>query len=227
MNLCTYLLKYKIMERSVRNWRKVTKAVYGSVLLATISGMVAVVLSGISYWHHGGDLSVLGSLGTNLFTITLWIAHLMFIAGTFLYFMNIGSMRALVSGKDTIALGHIRVGLALVLLASVIVLFHIPQWRGSVWIAVILNIAAYVVIIVGFATLKKSEIMSVKARLGFKNIFIAMILCTLGAILFMLFSWIPYAGVVFSVIACTLIVVGCVMIISGWNSVRNALPPVK
>lgn len=215
------------MERSIQNWLKTMKKIYTSILITAIAGMIAGILSVVSYQSHSFNLMTEGSIGTNLFTITLWLSMLVFIAGTFLYFINLGAMRSLVHGKDATALGQIRVGLAIVLLAAIIILFNIPQLRWSIWIYSILNIAAYVVIMVGFNTLRKSSAMSAGAKEGFKSIFIAMIGFIIGAVIAFLFSWIPYAGIGFSVIAGVINITAFVFMIKGWHRVSNALPPVK
>lgn len=215
------------MEHNVQNWFKTTKSIYSSVLLASISGIVAGILSIISHQSQSYSLTTEGSLGTNLFIILLWLSHLVFIAGTFMYLLNIGKMQSLVLGRDSVAFRQIRTGLIVVIIAAVVVMFHIPQWHSSVWISAIVDIVGYVIIMVGFNTLRKSEAMSVKAKNGFRLAFIAMICFALGATLLLLFSWIPYAGVVFSVVAIMLSLAGFILITTGWNIIKNAMPPVR
>ena len=205
---------FDTMEQNVQNWSHTTNNIYNAVLLFSIGTIVAGLLAGLTV-----AFAMLGS-GAVLFRILTWIAQIAVAVWYVLYMIGLGNLRCSVNEKESAALGQVRTAAILTIVTAILGLFSIPGWING-----IINFIAFVMMLVGFNTLKKSETMPLKARTGFNQLFIAMLLNIIATGLVVIFSWIPLVGSVMSVIAGILGIIGFIMVITGWAAVKHAPAP--
>lgn len=215
-NLIIYHLTGFYMEQNVQTWSNATHRIFTSVLVFSIGSIVAGLMAGFSFlWTFaaGGRF--------NAFTLLTWICALAVIAGYIIYISGLGNLRSLVEEKEGTALGQIRTGAIITIAAALFMALGVPGWING-----ILNFAAYIIMLVGFNTLKKSPGMPERARNGFSQLFISMLLAVISVGLSVIFGWIPVVGIGMSIIAGLLNLAAFVMIITGWASVKNSPAPI-
>ncbi len=195
------------MEQNVQNWSQTTNNIFIAVLIFSIGSIAA------------GILSLLGSF--SFVRVLVWIVEIGVIAGYVLYILRLGDLRTMVEEKERAAIGQIRTAAILTIVTAILGLFSL-----SGWIAGIINFAAFVIMLVGFNTLKKSTTMPEKARSGFNQLFIAMLLNIIAVGLMTILSWIPLVGIVMATIAGILGIIGFIMVITGWAAVKNSPAPI-
>lgn len=200
------------MEQNVQTWSHTTRKIFNSVLLFSLGSIAAGIMAGLS------SMWSLGSGAFNVFTVIIWIWAIAVITGYIMYFAGLGNLRNLVGEKEVSALGQIRTAAILTIAAAVLIALNAPGW-----IAVIINFAAYVIMLVGFNTLKKSPMMPERARNGFSQLFISMLLAIIAAGLSVIFGWV---GIAVSIIAGLLNIVAFIMVITGWAAVKNSPAPI-
>ena len=210
------------MEQHVHGWSNVTRKIFNGVLLFSIASIIVSVMGGISWFGKGVSIAAGGYAGVNIFTILMWLFSLCAIAGYVLYMVGLGEMRTLVSASDSSAVGNIRMAVILMIISMVIDLFGV---RILFWIGSILEIIAAIMMMVSFSKLRKSETMSEKARSGFSQLFVAMLLIIIGVGIGIIFGWIPILGYVAKVLAWVAGAVGFIMTITGWTMVKNSPAP--
>lgn len=203
------------MEQNVQTWSHTTRKIFNSVLLFSLGSIAAGIMAALSFiWP-------LGSGSFNVFTILTWICMIAVIAGYTMYIAGLGNLRSLVGEKEISALGQIRTAVILTIVAAVFIALNAPGW-----IALIINFAAYVIMLVGFNTLKKSPMMPERARNGFSQLFISMLLAIIASGMSVIFGWIPVIEIVVSIIAGLLNIAAFVMVITGWAAVKNSPAPI-
>ena len=188
------------MEQNVQNWSHTTNSIFNAVLIFSIGTIVVGLLGGLTV--------VFSMMGAGVvFRVLTWIAEIAVAVGYGLYMIGLGNLRSAVGEKEGVALGQIRTAAILSIVTAILGIFGIPAWING-----IINFVAFVMMLVGFNTLKKSAAMPEKARNGFNQLFIAMLLNIIAV------------GI--TVIAAILGIIGFVMVITGWAAVKHSPAPI-
>lgn len=198
-------------------WSQQTKKIYNGVLLYSIAGIIYAIFEPIndlqdtantfSSLADGGGKSTFGDSDVVKYSLLACI-----IIGYFLFLKGLKVFATLLEPADQTALGKVRTGVILSLIATGV--DFIPFFG---WAAGILNIIAFILMIIGYAALKNSPTFPDKARKGASRLFISMILLIIGGLL----GFIPIAGgfieMIFDIIA-------FIMVLSGWKTIKNSTP---
>ena len=167
----------------------------------------------------GGLTVVFSMMGAGVvFRVLTWIAEIAVAVGYVLYMIGLGNLRSAVGEKEGVALGQIRTA---AIVTAILGIFGIPAWING-----IINFVAFVMMLVGFNTLKKSAAMPEKARNGFNQLFIAMLLNIIAVGITVILGWIPLVGNIITAIAAILGIIGFVMVITGWAAVKHSPAPI-
>lgn len=191
------------------NSLKTTKSIYNGVLLYSFCGIAKSIVdpivsaSSAASFISGSSSGSGGSLISTLLSLAI-------VAGYVLFFLGLSHFRTVVKNEDAPAVQKLYV--ATILSICAYALGCIP-FLGL--IAKILALVSFIMMLLGFAALKKSATFPAEARNGASNLFIAMILSVVGIIL----GWIPLIGGVLSAI---LAIAGFVLTILGWKKIANA-----
>ena len=200
------------MEQNVQNWSHTTNSIFNAVLIFSIGTIVVGLLGGLTV--------VFSMVGAGVvFRVLTWIAEIAVAVGYVLYMIGLGNLRSAVGEKEGVALGQIRTAAILSIVTAILGIFGIPAW-------IIINFVAFVMMLVGFNTLKKSAAMPEKARNGFNQLFIAMLLNIIAVGITVILGWIPLVGNIITAIAAILGIIGFVMVITGWAAVKHSPAPI-
>ena len=202
------------MEQNVQNWSHTTNSIFNAVLIFSIGTIVVGLLGGLTV--------VFSMMGAGVvFRVLTWIAEIAEAVGYVLYMIGLGNLRSAVGEKEGVALGQIRTAAILSIVTAILGIFGIPAWING-----IINFVAFVMMLVGFNTLKKSAAMPEKARNGFNQLFIAMLLNIIAVGITVILGWIPLVGSIITAIAAILGIIGFVMVITGWAAVKHSPAPI-
>ena len=202
------------MEQNVQNWSHTTNSIFNAVLIFSIGTIVVGLLGGLTV--------VFSMVGAGVvFRVLTWIAEIAVAVGYVLYMIGLGNLRSAVGEKEGVALGQIRTAAILSIVTAILGIFGIPAWING-----IINFVAFVMMLVGFNTLKKSAAMPEKARNGFNQLFIAMLLNIIAIGITVILGWIPLVGNIITAIAAILGIIGFVMVITGWAAVKHSPAPI-
>lgn len=202
------------MEQNVQNWSHTTNNIFNAVLIFSIGTIVVGILGGLTV--------VFSLVGAGVvFRVLTWIAEIAVAVGYVLYMIGLGNLRCAVGEKEGVALGQIRTAAILSIVTAILGIFGIPAWING-----IINFVAFVMMLVGFNTLKKSTAMPEKARNGFNQLFIAMLLNIIAVGITVILGWIPLVGSIITAIAAILGIVGFIMVITGWAAVKHSPAPI-
>lgn len=191
-------------------WKTITGNLYKGVQIQIWCNIAAAVFALIGVLTIAGDIAsgdLFGALVWDTWDTLGLIANLGAIYGFWVFFSNLKPWQAIVAQEDAKAVGNIYTATLLQMIA--IVLTYIP-FVGL--IAGILNIIAWVMLLIAYSNLKNSATFPAKEGAG--KIFTAMILSVVGAII----AWIPIIGLIGSFLA----IVALVMTLNGWKAIANA-----
>ncbi len=210
------------MNTNQQSWAVVTKGIFTAVLIFSFGSILAGIVSAI-----GGVADTVSdamdfvssgtiSAGPSFFEILSWLLTAAVVVGYVLYILGLGKLGAILKDGDSKAIGYVRIG-ALILIVGSICNFFLPAF-----VVYIANIIAYVLMFMGFSTLKKSTAIDAVAAKGFGRLYMAMLLTLLGAAISLLFTWIPFLGSFFAFVVLVLNVIAFILIILGWKAVKDA-----
>lgn len=195
------------------SWKTTTAQMYRGVLIYSLCGVAASILAPIisaaavaSFVNGGGSFSG-GSFG--LLSIINLLLGLAILAGYILFFLGLKDFRGVVNTADVPAVGKIYTAVILNIVGYFLKLIPVISIVGG-----ILNLVAFILMLIGFAALKNSTTFPGLARTGASKLFVAMILSLVGAVL----GWIPVIGILGAI--CN--IVAFVMTILGWKSIADA-----
>jgi uncharacterized membrane protein len=199
------------------NWSKTTTAIYNGILLYSIAGLLHAIVDPIADLAEGASMFAAfagagsGSEADGLTTFAnLLLAGI--IGGYILFFNGLTSFARILDAGDSTAVGKIRTGVILGLIATAI--GFIPL-TGI--ICGIINIIAFFMMLTAYSTLKNSPTFPPAARGGAGNLYTSQILLIVGVVL----GWIPLIGGVFEAI---IKVIAFIMVLIGWSTIRKVQP---
>jgi hypothetical protein len=172
-------------------------------VIAGVSNTVSDVQSVVSSGTLSGGVSALG--------IVCYILLVGVIIGYYLFLKGLGEFRGLLELADANSINQVRNGVILGLLATAATFIPYAGWI----IALVLNIIAFIFMLLGYSALKGSATFPMQGRNGAFRLFVAMILTLVGILL----GLIPLIG---GFITLVLGIVSFFLILSGWASIKNS-----
>jgi hypothetical protein len=209
-------------------WSKSTKAIFLGVLLFSIAGVLHPIIdwadalvnvklyAGIKLAKAFGASVPFGERVTGL-AVMAWILLAAIIAGYYLYLKGLTEFEKAVDPADSEGVKKIKTATILVLVGmGVIFLFGILGISMGGFIGGVLNIVAYVLMLLGYSALKSSSTFPEAARSGANMLFVSMILLLCAVVL----GWIPFVGGILKMIVS---VIAFLMVFMGWSKIKNAV----
>ena len=196
-------------------WSQTTKKIFYGILLYSIAGILygifdpinSLVGTGnmISSFAGGGSMPGGGFIST---LCNLLLAAI--IIGYILAFLGLTGFKKILGTEDASAIGKVRTAFILAIIAAGVDFIPLMGWAAG-----IINIIAFILMLLGYAALKKSTTFPELARKGASTLFIALILLLIGALI----SFIPFIG---SIINGVLGIIAYIMTLVGWKKIVNA-----
>lgn len=215
-----------IMEKNQQIWADKTNAIWVGVLLYAIGGLVYGVVAGIqSLTSTVGDIASfasggsMGSSGGGFWSFLTYLTLAAVIVGYALFVIGLKNWRDILGDDDSRAVKKIYNGAILAAIAYVWLL--VGFWG---WIASVLNVISFILMLMGYMALKNSSTFPAKGRKGASNLFISMILSLIAGILVLVLGWIPLVGLVISAIAGIMSLIAFILIFVGWAQIKSANP---
>ncbi len=177
---------------------------YLSIIAGLLGGFFSAIGVAFTVLTGGAGAIVLIIL-TVLFTIANIIGLVLFIQG-------LGEFMPLLANQDTNSVGKIRTAAILNIVGAILAVIPVISLAG-----VVLNIIAFILMIMAYSALKSSPSFPTKAREGADKLFNAMILNIIAAVCVI----IPVIG---WIAAFVLRIIAIVFTIKGWAMVRDSDP---
>ncbi len=206
------------MEIYQNSWSKTTADLYKSVLIFTISGIAASVFgyfstardiaSGFSAMSGGNYSNGIGFIDILEILATVGIIY-----GYWLFIKALDIFKNQVNPADTPRVASIRTSTLLMIAGSIICLIPFIGIVGK-----ILNLIAWIILLLAYMNLKNSPTFPNTARDGASRLFIAMILEIAGWVI----GIIPIIG---DAIETILYIVAFFITLSGWKKISASEAP--
>lgn len=206
------------MENKRRVWSETTEKIWKGVLLYSIAGVLHSIVDPICDLGSGMNNLVEMSQGSYSPAPDGWdIISYILLAGMivgYVWYMQGVKVFATIqnSVSDADFVGKIRIGILLGLIATGVTFIPFLGWAAS-----ILNIIAFIFMLLGFSGLKKSTTFPAKGVQGASSLYIAMILTLVGIVV----GIIPVVG---GFIEMVLDIVAFFMILNGWRAIKDSDP---
>ena len=197
------------MENS---WKTITGNLYKGVQIQIYCNIAVAVFAVIAFFATIGDLAkgdIFGAVTWGFWDYMDFFASIGAIYGFWIFFSNIKPWQAICAEGDAKTIGSIYTATILQMIG--ILLGFIP-FIGI--IGAILNIVAWVMLLMAYSNLKNSSTFPTKAKEGSEKIYTAMILSLAGAII----GWIPFIGFIGGILS----ICALVMTIKGWKLIAEA-----
>ena len=193
------------------SWQKTTQSIYNGVLLYSLSGIVYAILNPIS--KIGGTLSYMsGSNETGGLSIFCNFLLIGIIVGYFMYLNGLNGFSKILTPGDSAAIKKVYNSVILVLIAEIFGFIPLFGWIGS-----ILRIISFIMMLMGYAVLKKSQTFPKRANLGASKLFSAMILLLIGVVL----GSLPLSG---RFLQMPFDIIAFILTLTGWAAIKNTIP---
>ena len=208
------------MEQTVQSWSSVTKSIYQGVLLYQIGNVLYSIVSPInSMGNSVGNMMSFAStgsisMGPGVGDIILYLLLAAIIVGYVLFLIGLGKWAPMLAAGDAKSVKQIRTGVILGLIGAACGFIPFFGWAGG-----ILNIIAFIMMLLGYNSLKGSTTFPAMAASGAGKLFMAMILTLVGVVV----GWIPLVG---GFIEMILMIIAFFMTLSGWAMIKNTPEPV-
>lgn len=200
-------------------WVKVTANIYMGVLIYQLGGVIHSILDPINSLVSGvSNIASFASSGNVDFSpgfldVLMWILSLGIICGYVIFLMGLQQWKPMLKEGDAKAVQQVWLGVVLGLVATV---FNMIPLFGL--FAGLINIVAFILMLLGYNALKTSATFPADAKVGAGKLYIAMILTIVGAVL----GFIPLVG---GFIEMVLDIVAFFMVIAGWKTIKNTPAP--
>lgn len=201
------------MEKNRQIWHRKASPVFTAVLIYSIAAALATLISSV-VWPS----AMFRMDGVLIF---FYILEVVYILGLILFIIALTHFGAILDHEDSQSIGNIRTGASLNLIGVGLTLIPFMGWVGG-----ILNILGWVLMLVGYMSLKNSVSFPAKARKGASNLFLAMIISLIGGIVMLIFGWIPIIRLVVGLIVFAVYAIAFVLMLSGWINIKDADPDV-
>ncbi|MDR0437613.1 MAG: hypothetical protein LBH22_04845 [Bacteroidales bacterium] len=205
------------MTQKAQMWSNSINSVFIGVLLYSIAGAIYPIFSFFKSFTKLAS-ALQGKVDTTPIAIITYLLLAAIIFGYYLYLKGLTDFEKVTEPADSKNVKSLRTATILVLIGwGLVFLFGFVPFAGWVgkWIGGILNIVAYILMLLAFSGLKTSSTFPTVARAGAGMLFVAMILLLCAAVL----NWIPFIGGILNII---ISVVAFIMVIMGWLKIKSA-----
>ncbi|MCL2561316.1 MAG: hypothetical protein FWE10_03220 [Rikenellaceae bacterium] len=224
------------MDKNLQHWQQKTNPIWIAVLLFAIGGALYPFASSF----HSVSSSVTGLANTaaaftggkavstfSIWGLLKWVFLLAALAGYALFIISLGNFRTILDAKDGEAVGKVRTGALLHVVAYLCLFLGMLFWTKFFTIcSSIVSIIAFIMMLMGYSALKNSSTFPAKARKGASHLFLSMILSVVAIGLILLLGWIPILGAVIVLIAGIIALIAYIFVFVGWAAIKNADPKV-
>lgn len=185
-------------------WKTTTKQIFTGVMLYSLCGL------------FDGFVDVMDFIFDGFWGVLSTILSLAIIVGYILYFIGLKNFKYVVKEPDAPVVNKIYKSVILVIIGCVV--GFIPLIGG--FVSGILNIIAFIMMMIAYNKLRKSPTFPELARKGASLLFTAMILSIIGAV----FGIIPLVG---AIIAAIFNIISFIMVLVGWKRIAADDMPVE
>lgn len=207
------------MKENLNNWSATTANLYKAVLIYTCAAIAAAVFGFIG--SIGDTASTLSSLAEGRISgggFGFWdaldlLATVALIYGYWLFLQSLSAFKGLVDPADAPRIGSIYTSTILLIVGAVAACIPMLGFAGD-----ILNLIAWIMLLLAYSNLKNSATFPEKGRLGMSKLFTAMILGIIGWVV----DFIPLIGDAAETI---LEIIAFFMILSGWKRISESEAP--
>ena len=209
------------MEKALQ-WKETTSWIFKSVLLFSLSNVLAAVLKIVAVLMTLGkaassnsitDVAESAKSGLDTIDTIETICTIAVLAGYVLFFIYIGKLRTLVHNNDENAVAKIRTAFILNMVAAGLSFLPLISIIG-----LIVNVVAWFILLGAYARLRDSQTFPEMARRGMRKLHTAMILTLIGGII----GIIPLIGFIGSILT----FIAFIMTITGWKKLSDSEAPV-
>ena len=197
------------------DWSRETKKIFNGILLYSIAGILYGIfdpiesltstVSSISSYAGAGSMPGSGLISTICYALLVAI-----IFGYVLTFLGLTGFRTILETNDANAIGKVRTAFILAIIAAGVGFIPLMGWVGG-----ILNIVAFILMLLGYSALKSSSTFPELGRKGASTLFVALILLLVGVVV----GFIPFIGGIFNGI---LSIIAYIMTLLGWKKIVSA-----
>ena len=207
------------MDNQNYSWKQTTADLYKAVMIytfaaiaASIFGFIGTIGSAASAVASfaGGNLS---GGGFGIWDILEILATVAVIYGYWLFIKSLDIFKQLVNPADAPRIGSIRTATILSIVGAIVACIPVIGFVGG-----ILNLIAWILLLIAYANLKNSVTFPEGARRGMSKLFTAMILGIIGWVI----GLIPLVG---GIIETILEIVAFVNVLLGWKNVSMSEEP--
>ena len=188
-------------------WSETTKKIFYGILMYSIAGILHGILDPISSLESAVSMFS-GSSGGGLIGTICYILMAAIIVGYVLTFLGLSGFRKILEEEDASSIGKVRMAFILAIIAAGVGFIPLD------WVSGILNIIAFILMLLGYSALKKSTTFPEMARKGASTLFIALILLLVGTLI----GFIPLVG---SIIKGVLSIIAYIMTFVGWKKIAK------
>ncbi len=207
------------MDNLNYSWKQTTGDLYKAVKIYTFAAIAAAIFGFIA--SIGSAASTLASLsegnlsggGFGFWDALEILATVAVIYGYWLFIKSLDIFKQQVNPADAPRIGSIRTATILSIVAAIVACIPLLGFVGG-----ILNLIAWIMLLIAYANLKNSVTFPEGARRGMSKLFTAMILGIIGWVI----GLIPLVG---SVIETILEIIAFVIVLLGWKSVSESEEP--
>jgi hypothetical protein len=205
-------------------WSNSTKAIFLGVILYSVAGVLYPIFDFVNSMAEAVNTVSKYATGSkamdfSLLAIIVYLLLAAIIFGYYLYLKGLIDFEKAVDPADAENVKKVRTATILVLIGfGLTLVFSILPIFGdfmSGFIGGILNIVAYILMLIAFSGLKNSSTFPKIAQQGANFLFVAMILLLCAVVL----GWIPFIGGVMEIIVS---VVAFIFVLLGWLKIKSA-----
>ncbi len=201
------------------SWKQTTGDLYKAVKIYTFAAIAATIFGFIA--SIGSAASALISLaggslsggGFGIWNVLEILATVAVIYGYWLFIKSLDIFKQQVNPADAPRIGSIRTATILSIVAAIVACIPMLGLVGG-----ILNLIAWILLLIAYANLKSSVTFPEGARRGMSKLFTAMILGIIGWVI----GLIPVIGDAIEVI---LEIVAFILVLLGWKNVSESEEP--
>lgn len=206
------------MDNLNYSWKQTTSDLYKAVKIYTFAAIAAAIFGFIA--TIGSAASAIASLagsgsggGFGVWNILEILATVALIYGYWLFIKTLDIFKKQVNPTDAPRIGSIRTATILSIVGAIVACIPLLGLVGG-----ILNLVAWIMLLIAYANLKNSVTFPEGARRGMSKLFTAMILGIIGWVI----GLIPLAG---DIIEMILEIVAFVIVLLGWKNVSESEEP--
>lgn len=201
----------------IQNWKQTTANLYKAVQIFTWSG---IAYSVFNFFADMGDVadtfsSIMSGQSSSFgfWDALVIIAAIAIIYGYWLFIKSLDIFKGQVNAADSSKVQSIRTSTLLMIIGTVLCVIPFLGLIGG-----IINLIAWIMLLMAYMNLKQSATFPQKAREGASKLFVAMLLNLIGWVI----GLIPIIG---GIVKLVLAVIAFFMVLKGWRMISESDEP--